>query len=268
MKACPDRQPKTGPLPQGFTLIELLVVVAIMALLLSVLLPALGRARSLARRAACQGSLRQIALAWQMYFEASQGRFLQGQNVNHYFGGWQGQGSSAARPLNRYVGLPGQGSGAAEAEVFRCPADRGGRYAPLAYNYFGNSYQTNLILIGLGALRGSKYDPDWVNDLYGPINALLPQLRLSQVAAPAQMLLVGDNNWVNQWDPVGKCEPSWHDRTHYQNLAFLDGHVTYLQVHKGLFITSEYRAQPFRELDSLCWTLQQEVPCPCEPNFY
>ncbi len=45
---------------KGFTLIELLVVVAIIALLVSMLLPTLTRARELAKRAMCQGNLNSI----------------------------------------------------------------------------------------------------------------------------------------------------------------------------------------------------------------
>ena len=57
----------------GFTLIELLVVMVIIALLVGLLLPALGRAREEARKTQCRSNLRQIGLAMNIYCNDNQG---------------------------------------------------------------------------------------------------------------------------------------------------------------------------------------------------
>ena len=60
---------------KGFTLVELLVVVAIIALLVSILLPTLNRARELAKRAICQSQLNGVGKAIMIYYADSKDTF-------------------------------------------------------------------------------------------------------------------------------------------------------------------------------------------------
>ncbi|MHC4736308.1 MAG: type II secretion system protein, partial [Planctomycetota bacterium] len=64
---------------RGFTLIELLVVIAIIALLLALLMPALDRARELARRSVCTANLRDLVIAWTIYANDNDGKLVNGQ---------------------------------------------------------------------------------------------------------------------------------------------------------------------------------------------
>ncbi|MHC4702154.1 MAG: type II secretion system protein, partial [Planctomycetota bacterium] len=60
---------------RGFTLIELLVVIAVIALLLSILMPALSKAKDLAMGAACKGNLKNFTFAMAMYLDDNEGNF-------------------------------------------------------------------------------------------------------------------------------------------------------------------------------------------------
>ncbi|MBP7935847.1 MAG: type II secretion system protein [Phycisphaerae bacterium] len=251
-------------------MLEILVVVAIIALLIAVLMPTLAAARRQSKQLLCQTNLATIAKGWHAYLGDSKGKFLKSvkatDNVQANFGGKQGAIAAyqGPRPLNRYVGLPPVvWSG---AELFRCPFDVGfGRELPTSYDYRGNSYHMNHILVGPPGPPGLQVPPgDPCGDVLKRVFERAADLSLSQIKGESRLLLVGDLGWYNAWERSYESadQVNWHTPAGFHNIAFMDGHVRLVKIRKGIHVDDQYTLIPFADLIPPVCEYQTEAKLP------
>ena len=261
---------------KGFTLIELLVVIAIIALLLSILTPALNQVKERGKRAVCMSNIRQLALANIMYAQLYKGRFIpvktdpyeitlpDGTTHEPQWPVWcanptflklldqnilENLGYNLSGDLNvLYYGLP---------KKFRCPSYPSKKPDLTADYILQTSYGTN---VTDAELAGNDEGDEVVDAIWNKGSIV------DQIKRPADKLLFTDSlnehvtyaphrgNYIRHWDEHGEISnldyeayPCCYDpepmyrHSDGANVAFCDGHVEYLKKTEMFYFTDGNR---------------------------
>jgi prepilin-type N-terminal cleavage/methylation domain-containing protein/prepilin-type processing-associated H-X9-DG protein len=204
---------------RGFTLVELLVVIAVIAILASLMLPALVRSKAQAARTACLSNQRQIGFAYHMYTHDNNDFYpaqLDWQAAGGQDGFYDIFVASTNRPLNLYL---------RNLLIFRCPSDKGDELtgATNCFLQYGNSYLPQWYM-------DSFRTRHVVGDSSSPLGSYeATPMKVSEVSqGPVNKFVQGD--WI--WHPNrGTTVPRsiWHNYkgSSRMNMLFADGHIEF-----------------------------------------
>ena len=250
---------------------ELLVVIAIIALLMAVLLPALNKARALARRIVCANHLKTLMTANFVYSQTYDGKFVP---ISYCIGGvtytdWPVNTAFAnIIAKGKRSDAPSSIGGFAWPKEYLCPDDQISKNinnnvsgVSLSYGYNATEFMRQY-----GDISNVQY---WVTYSMSNTTATCSiGLEAAAVTRASEKLAFTDSidwwvawggaDYTKKWDVIGQgtidayrdTDPKVWGPTIYRhsdgvNVAFYDGHVSYMKKQE-VFIAADYAARPTR----------------------